>query len=69
MDAARPYRPSARSVPPPRGRSREAAEFAAHLGRLIGRLRTLDLHGAAPAPVFRVPAGPAPAAGGSDAAL
>ncbi|MFD5767459.1 hypothetical protein ACFWIN_16740 [Streptomyces sp. NPDC127049] len=66
MDAARPNRPSAPSAPPPPDVPREAAELADHLGRLLGRLRALDLQGAAPASVFRVPA---PTTGGRRAAL
>ncbi|MEW2275819.1 hypothetical protein [Streptomyces griseofuscus] len=60
MAAARPYPPSARSAPLPDDRPGEVAELAARLGRLIGRLRVLDLDGVTPAPVFRAPAGPAP---------
>ncbi|MFE6228968.1 hypothetical protein [Microtetraspora glauca] len=60
-----------RHAPPPDLRPGEVAELVAHLGRLLGGLRTLDLAGVAPAPVFRAAAGrPSPAAPGAfDAAL
>ncbi|MFB6824485.1 hypothetical protein ACFCXA_23235 [Streptomyces virginiae] len=48
----------------------DAAELAARLGRLFGRLRTLDLAGVAPAPVFRAAPDRHPVAPGAfDAAL
>ncbi|GHG10674.1 hypothetical protein GCM10017667_49280 [Streptomyces filamentosus] len=65
MAAAGPSRPSVRPAPPPDLRPGETAELAARLGRLFGRLRTLDLAGVAPAPVFRPAAAPSPAAPGA----
>ncbi|WP_369142045.1 hypothetical protein [Streptomyces sp. R44] len=59
-----------RRAPPPDFRPGEVAELVARLGQLFGRLRTLDLAGVAPAPVFRATTGPSPAAPGAfDATL
>ncbi|MER5207713.1 hypothetical protein [Streptomyces sp. NPDC002825] len=59
-----------RLAPPPDFRPGDVAELAARLGRLFGRLRTLDLTGVAPAPVFRAATDPSPETPGAfDAAL
>lgn len=70
MAATGPSRPTVRPAPSMDVRLDDAAELAARLGRLFGRLRTLDLAGVAPAPVFRAAPDRHPVAPGAfDAAL
>ncbi|MFJ6484818.1 MULTISPECIES: hypothetical protein [unclassified Streptomyces] len=59
-----------RPAPPTEVRPGDVAELAARLAQLFGRLRTLDLAGVAPAPVFRAATDRCPVAPGAfDAAL